>query len=358
MIPESIYLCTSLTALRLADNNFHGELSPKIGNLKSLTFLSLYKNSFTNITNSLQILKNSKNLRALLLWKNFMREAVPQDKTIDGFDNLQVLGIHRCSLTGKIPLWLSNLRNLEVLILSNNQLDGQIPGWFNHLNHILFLDVSNNSLMGEIPTALLEMKIPKSIKAAAHWDRSFFALPIYLTVSRQYRLTSAFPKVLDLSNNNFTGEIPQDISQLKALNSLNLSFNRFYGQIPQTLCDLTNLQVLDLSSNLLTGTIPATLNNLHFLSMFNVSNNDLEGPVPTDGQLSTFPDSSFDGNPKLCGSTLIHRCNPVGAAPDSIITAKDCTNKVILVISFAVSFGLGVLYDQLVISTFHFCIQM
>jgi hypothetical protein len=39
--------------------------------------------------------------------KNFMREAMPQDETMDGFGNLQALGIHHCSLTGKIPTWVS-----------------------------------------------------------------------------------------------------------------------------------------------------------------------------------------------------------------------------------------------------------
>lgn len=360
-VPESIYSCTKMTALRVSENSFHGELSPKIGNLKSLTFLSLFRNSFTNITNSLQILKNSKNLRILFLGKNFMREAMPQDSSIDGFDNLQILGINRCSLTGKLPIWLSKLRSLEVLLLNNNRLDGPMPGWINHLNRLIVLDVANNSFTGEIPTALLEMEMLKSVKIAPpDWDTSFFALPIYLTDSREYRLTGALPKALDLSNNNFTGVIPQDIGHLLALNSLNLSFNRFYGQIPQALCNLTNLQILDLSSNLLNGTIPASLNNLYFLSKFNVSNNDLEGPVPTRGQLSTFPESSFDGNPKLCGSVNSHPCNALEEAPDSVTvtTAIDSSDKVIFVTSFVVSFGLGVLYEQLVLYKFPNCIQL
>ncbi|CAL4889917.1 unnamed protein product [Urochloa decumbens] len=358
MIPESLYLCTKLIALRVSRNNFYGELSPSIVNLKSLTFLSLYYNSFTNITKAFQILKSSNSIRVLFVGKNFMREAMPQDKTIDGFDNLQALGIDHCSLTGKIPTWMSKLKNLEVLLLNSNRLKGQIPSWINHLNRLLYLNLSNNSLTGNIPTELLDMTMLKSIKLAAHLDPSYFALPIYMTISHQYRQASAFPKVLDLSNNNFTGRIPRDIGQLEALNTLNLSFNRLYGQIPRSLCNLTNLQVLDLSSNLLTGEIPAALNNLHFLSKFNISNNDMEGPVPTEGQLSTFPNSSFDGNPKLCGSMLIHRCNPIEAAPKSITITRDSGEKIIFAISFAVSFGLAVLYEQLVLSTFHCCIQL
>ncbi|EES06303.1 receptor-like protein 2 [Sorghum bicolor] len=359
-IPESIYSCTNLMALRVSGNNLHGELSPRILNLKSLTFLSLYYNNFTNITKAFQILKSSSSIRTLLVGKNFMREAMPQDQTMDGFGNLQALGIHHCSLTGKIPTWVSKLRNLEVLLLSHNRLEGQIPSWIKDLNRLSYLDLSNNSLSGKLPTELLHMTMLKSIKPAAHLDPGFFAMPIYISISHPYRQASAFPKVLDLSNNDFTGRIPGDIGQLEALNTLNLSFNRLDGEIPHSLCNLTNLQFLDLSSNLLTGEIPAALKKLHFLSMFNVSNNDLEGPVPTEGQLSTFPNSSFDGNPKLCGSMLTHRCNPnypIEAAPTSIVITRDCSEKIIFAVAFAVSFGLGVLYDQLVLSTFSCCFQ-
>jgi hypothetical protein len=43
-IPESIYSCRKLTALRLASNKFHGQLSEGLGNLKFLSFLSLTNN--------------------------------------------------------------------------------------------------------------------------------------------------------------------------------------------------------------------------------------------------------------------------------------------------------------------------
>jgi len=106
-----------------------------------------------------------------------------------------------------------------------------------------------------------------------------------------------------------------------------------------------------LSSNHLTGAIPTALNNLHFLSKFNISNNDLEGPIPTTGQLSTFPSSSFDGNPKLCGPMLAHHCD----SPEAIFSAKqngDMIEKVIFAIAFGAFFCVGVLYDQIVLSKF------
>ncbi|KAF7088810.1 hypothetical protein CFC21_091879 [Triticum aestivum] len=335
-IPESIYSCSNLVALRLSSNKFHGQLSEKLGNLKSLSFLSLSNNSITNITSALQILRRSKNLTTLLIGLNFMNETMPGDDGIVGFENLQVLAITSCSLLGKIPHWLSKLAKLEMLFLQDNQLTGQIPDWVSSLKFLFYLDISNNSMTGEIPTALTQISMLRSENTATRSDPRFFELPIYLAPSLQYRVSMAFPKVLDLSSNKFTGEMPLEIGQLRALRSLNFSFNDLTGQIPQSISNLTSLQVLDLSTNNLTGGIPAALNNLHFLSAFNISNNDLEGPIPSGGQFNTFQNSSFDGNPKLCGSMLIHKC---GSASPPLIHSKLQHKKALFAIAFGVFFG-------------------
>jgi hypothetical protein len=147
--------------------------------------------------------------------------------------------------------------------------------------------------------------------------------------------------VLNLGDNNFTGVIPEEIGQLNSLVILNFSSNSLSGEIPKQLCNLTNLWVLDLSSNDLTGIIPSALKSLHFLSAFNISHNDLEGPIPDGGQLSTFPSSSFEGNPKLCGRILHRRCGiaegPSGSRKQW--TKKQWTKKSILAITLGVFFG-------------------
>uniref|UniRef100_A0A453NDL8 Leucine-rich repeat-containing N-terminal plant-type domain-containing protein n=2 Tax=Aegilops tauschii TaxID=37682 RepID=A0A453NDL8_AEGTS len=151
IIPESIYSCSNLAALRLSANHFHGEISPRIGNLKHLSFLSLVRNSFTNITKALHVLKSCRNISTLLIGKNFMNEAMPEDEAIVGFQNLQYLSMHHSSLTGTIPNWLSKLTNLKILSLFSNQLTGPMPSWINSLDQLFCLNVSNNSLTGEIP---------------------------------------------------------------------------------------------------------------------------------------------------------------------------------------------------------------
>ena len=181
-VPESIYSCSNLTALRLSSNRFHGQLSERIDNLKSLSFLSIVNNSITNITRALQILRSCRNLTTLLIGKNFMDEAMPEDDTFNGFENLQVLFINDCSLSGKIPLWLSKLTSLEMLALYNNQLTGTVPDWINSLTFLFYIDISNNSLTGEIATALTNMPMLETNKVAP----KSFELPIYLAQSLEY----------------------------------------------------------------------------------------------------------------------------------------------------------------------------
>jgi hypothetical protein len=108
---------------------------------------------------------------------------------------------------------------------------------------------------------------------------------------------------LDLSNNNFSGPIPPDISrQMPFLMSLNLSYNSFSGEIPLNISELTYLNVLNLEHNQLSGQIPWQFDLLTRLTTFSVADNLLSGTIPS--MLRKFSVSNFVGNQELCGSPL------------------------------------------------------
>ena len=52
-----------------------------------------------------------------------------------------------------------------------------------------------------------------------------------------------------------------------------------------------------------------------FLEFFNVSENNLTGPIPQGKQFSTFSNTSFDGNPGLCGTPLSKACRSSKESP-------------------------------------------
>ncbi|CAL2253836.1 unnamed protein product [Prunus armeniaca] len=115
-VPVSLYSCRFLKAIRLTENNLEGQIQAEILSLKSLSFLSLGYNRFTNLTGAMKILMSCKRLHTLLLSGSFVGEGMPSDDDMvdfDGFQNLRVLGLVHSNLTGPIPYWLGTLTRLN-----------------------------------------------------------------------------------------------------------------------------------------------------------------------------------------------------------------------------------------------------
>ena len=87
---------------------------------------------------------------------------------------------------------------------------------------------------------------------------------------------------LDLSLNNFSDSIPQEICNLVNLRYLNLSQNNLTGVIPPEIGNLMNLEVLNLSQNNLTGVIPPEIGNLLNLKSLHLQENQLIEEIPDE----------------------------------------------------------------------------
>jgi len=309
--PVSLSSCKSLIAIRFTSNRLKGQIPLEVVQLKFLSFLALAGNRLINITNAIKILMRCKALTIVLIGGSFLHEAMPGDDDIAGsyvFENVRVLSLGMCQLSGQLPIWLTKLKKLEVLSVNDNLITGSIPGWLSTLPRLFFLDLSNNLISGEFPKelcALPGLMSPKALVDNNKLDLPFFS---FTAITLQYNFLSNVRPTISVANNSLSGNIPVEIGRLKMLRGLVLSHNNFSGNIPDQLSELTNLEALYLSENQLSGEIPASLSSLHFLSSFSVANNNLHGPIPSGTQLQSFDASAYEGNLELCGLPLPHEC--------------------------------------------------
>ena len=72
------------------------------------------------------------------------------------------------------------------------------------------------------------------------------------------------------------------------------------------------------------------------------------------GQFSTFPNSSFDGHPRLYGHIINRNCGLAESGPAAFVVCTDKLwgSKAIAAIAFVVFVVVGVLYDQMVLSRY------
>nr|GMD44477.1 leucine-rich repeat receptor-like protein kinase PXC1 [Ipomoea batatas] len=116
-------------------------------------------------------------------------------------------------------------------------------------------------------------------------------------------------RLLDLRNNRLNGSL-SPITQCLNLKLIYLSGNDFSGSIPEKISNLSRLLTLRLQNNELSGIIPASLNSLQYLTELNLSNNELYGMLP-QSLYKRFGGNSFAGNEGLCGSPQL-RCSHAG----------------------------------------------
>ncbi|KAI8570855.1 hypothetical protein RHMOL_Rhmol01G0069900 [Rhododendron molle] len=181
---------------------------------------------------------------------------------------------------------------------------------------VRILDLSYNEFVGHLPGRYFEyfQAMKNNTKPDEQYmsDKSgYYHDSLIVTMKGNeielVRILTIFTTI-DLSSNNFCGEIPNAVGKLNSLMVLNFSHNSLTGHIPESLGDLTRIESLDISSNQLTGRIPSQLRSLTFLAVLNLSRNHLHGPIPQGLQFDTFGNDSFAGNSGLCGFPLSKEC--------------------------------------------------
>ncbi|CAN7075345.1 unnamed protein product [Brassica oleracea var. botrytis] len=270
-IPVTISKFTHLVRLSLSHYNTQGPIDFSIfSHLKWLEVLDLsYLNTTTTIDLN-DILSYFKRLRWLVLSGNlvsFTNKSPVSDPYL--FSELQLSG---CGIT-EFPEFVRNQNMSFFLDISNNKIKGQVPGWlWSTLPYLYYLDLSNNNFTGfEKPTTVLVSRL-SGLNLLASNNNFTGNIPSFICDLRNV-------DTLDLSNNNFSGLIPSCLGNLKpSLLYLNLGQNRLQGGIPETIFE--SLRTLDVGHNKLTGKLPKSLINSSFLEVLNVESNIINDTFP------------------------------------------------------------------------------
>ena len=120
------------------------------------------------------------------------------------------------------------------------------------------------------------------------WDFNSTTPPSYGTIDSWYgialetQFNYASINIIDLDNNNLTGEIPKELGNLYNLKYLRLNNNNLTGEIPKGLGNSSKLKSLSLNNNNLTGEIPKELANSGILEYIYLNNNNLTGEIPKE----------------------------------------------------------------------------
>ncbi|TYG47577.1 hypothetical protein ES288_D11G350300v1, partial [Gossypium darwinii] len=271
-IPSLICSFTSLMVMLLDENNLEGTIPMCIGNLSSsLIAVQLGNNNFHG-----QIPENFAKgcmLRSLRIDNNKLEGSQP--RSLGNCKGLNLLNVGNNNLNDTFPSWLGNLDQLQVLTLRLNRFYSQIESFditFS-LTKLRIIDLSHNKFSGYLPTLFLSI-----------------CMPLEMSMER---------------NNQFRGEIPKILGELHLLIVLNLSYNCLIGPIPSSLGNLVEnlgfLEVLNLSQNNLKGPIPQgkqfdTFTNDSYMGNLDLCGLPLSKNCGTDEETPAIFDRDDDGD--------------------------------------------------------------
>ncbi|KAF3456981.1 hypothetical protein FNV43_RR01638 [Rhamnella rubrinervis] len=270
-LPSSIWNLSNLSIVDLSFNHFNShELPSTLGNHAKPNLVALWLRSAQFSGEIPSSIGNLTQLKHLDISYNSL--SLPKVNTISELPKFQTLYLASCNLS-EFPKFLKTQDQLEHLDLSNNRIEGQIPKWFWGIANkkLDFLDLSGNKLQGSL-------SVPPLFTSFFDISENNLTGKIHPSFRNWTNL-----KVLDMSENRFSGTIPQWLGNFgTSLEILNLHGNNIHGSLHQMLTksSMLHLKKLDLSHNQLRGKVPQFLRNCSKLQVLNLGHNQISDTFP------------------------------------------------------------------------------
>jgi len=296
-----LVIMNSLQHLYLDHNLFKGGDLKSFMNICTLQSLDMGGNSFNQDLPS--ILHNLSTACA----RYSLQELDLRFSQINGslsdfsiFTSLKILHLAGNHLTGKIPEGCILPSRLESLSIEFNFLEGRIPKLFGNTCTLRSLDMSYNMLSGEFSMIIQHLSgcaknLLQHLKLGGNNINGTFP-----NLSRFSTL-----KILDLSENQLSGKIPEGSKLPSQLESLSIRSNTLEGGIPKSFGNLCSLRLLDISNNSLSEEFPLIAHHLfgcarNSLEILYLGMNKINGTLPDLSIFSSLQSLNLNGN-KLNG---------------------------------------------------------
>ncbi|KAK1398169.1 Verticillium wilt disease resistance protein [Heracleum sosnowskyi] len=322
---------SQLDTLDLSSNNLNGSIPLSWFELKCLNILSLYSNQLSGLL-QLETIHKLGNLTSLDLSYNNLSIVTSRNRSSQTLlPQYRTFKLASCQLKS-FPNLVNQLR-LTVLDLSDNQIGGAIPNWTWSLGNgsLAYLNFSQNRLVSlQEPYA-----IPRLSVLDLHSNQLTGKIPVPPETA----------SYVDYSANNFSSSISPDIGKnLTFAYFFSVSRNKLTGAIPNSICQAIYLKVLDMSNNGFSGVIPSCLlGERKSLVVLNLGKNNFSGVI--NGTFVENCEGSFRGNEGLCGKILNRTCPKpqTGPSPEPYNGQSDSSSSSLdwQFIFTGIGFGVG-----------------
>ncbi|MBA0876359.1 hypothetical protein Goshw_018105 [Gossypium schwendimanii] len=269
---SALQTLTLLESLDLSSNQLYGNISA-LETLTSLQSLDISNNKF-HVLSSLRPLFNLSKLKYLYADNNTIH-ADDHEMSHSSAPRFQLssISLSCCGSVGSFPQFLYHQSELQDVTLSGKYFKvDRFPFWL----------VENNTELKSLYLVNSSLSGPFQVPSHVHSTLS------YLDISNNaFSGTSHSLQVLDLSNNQLPGEIPEQMamgcSSLQSrLEALDVSRNQLFGRLPQWRGNASNLAQVSMADNRLKGSIPRAICSLNLkLKLLDLSNNSLSRTLPS-----------------------------------------------------------------------------